>query len=218
MRKCIGHLCTRDHTVGRRGRCLNRLLKASQLRTRMQQALDAAALAGVAESSSSLKISKATSHFQSQISNDWGTTPTASFSVDGAGKLIRNGAGCGQGVVRRNVWAEFDCGQSGHRRRHLGYDVEGLHTAGRSDPVAVPTGEFRRQPQRAQLRDSRSLDRKPSRDLQFGHHAQRQEDLHQGQQHYQERGRQSAGGDRLRCDLRSVFELHAGGVGRCLQL
>ena len=63
-------------------------VKASQLRTRMQQALDAAALAGVAESSSSLKISKATSHFQSQISNDWGTTPTASFSVDGAGKLI----------------------------------------------------------------------------------------------------------------------------------
>jgi Flp pilus assembly protein TadG len=63
-------------------------VKASQLRTRMQQALDAAALAGVAESSSSLKISKATSHFQSQISNDWGTTPTASFSVDDVGKLI----------------------------------------------------------------------------------------------------------------------------------
>lgn len=63
-------------------------VKASQLRTRMQQALDAAALAGVAESSSSLKISKATSYFQSQITNDWGTTPTASFSVDGVGKLI----------------------------------------------------------------------------------------------------------------------------------
>lgn len=62
-------------------------VKASQLQTRMQQALDAAALAGVAESSSSLKISKATSHFQSQVTNDWGTTPTASFSVDDAGKL-----------------------------------------------------------------------------------------------------------------------------------
>ena len=63
-------------------------VKASQLRTRMQQALDAAVLAGVAESSSSLKISKATSFFQSQITNDWGTAPTASFSVDDAGKLI----------------------------------------------------------------------------------------------------------------------------------
>jgi Flp pilus assembly protein TadG len=63
-------------------------VKASQLRTRMQAALDAAVLAGVAESSSSLKISKATSYFQSQTTNDWSTTPTASFSVDGAGKLI----------------------------------------------------------------------------------------------------------------------------------
>jgi Flp pilus assembly protein TadG len=71
--------------------------KASQLQTRMQQALDAAALAGVSESSSSLKISKATSYFQSQISNDWGTTPTASFSVDDAGKLMGTAQAAAQG-------------------------------------------------------------------------------------------------------------------------
>lgn len=61
--------------------------KASQLRTRMQATLDASVLAGVKESGSTLQISKASSIFSAQIGNDWGTTPTASFSVDSTGKL-----------------------------------------------------------------------------------------------------------------------------------
>ena len=49
--------------------------KASQLRTRMQDVLDAAVLAGLKESSSTLQISKASSYFQSQTSNNWGAAP-----------------------------------------------------------------------------------------------------------------------------------------------
>jgi Flp pilus assembly protein TadG len=61
--------------------------KAGQLRSRLQQHLDAAVLAGVKESSSQLKISKATSHFQALAGNDWGTSPSVNFTVDSNGKL-----------------------------------------------------------------------------------------------------------------------------------
>ena len=61
--------------------------KASQLRTRMQEVIDAAILAGAKESTSSLQIAKASAYFQSQMSNSWGAAPTASFSVDSSGKL-----------------------------------------------------------------------------------------------------------------------------------
>jgi len=61
--------------------------KAGQLRSRLQQHLDAAVLAGVKESTSTLKISKATSYFQALAVNDWGTSPSVSFAVDSTGKL-----------------------------------------------------------------------------------------------------------------------------------
>jgi Flp pilus assembly protein TadG len=61
--------------------------KSAQLRTRMQQVLDASVLAGVREADTGLQISKATSVFNAQATNDWGATPTASFSVDSGGKL-----------------------------------------------------------------------------------------------------------------------------------
>jgi len=71
--------------------------KASQLRSRMQQVLDGAVLAGVRESTTTLKISKATSFFQSQTSNNWGTAPTASFAVDATtGKLTGTAQGASQ--------------------------------------------------------------------------------------------------------------------------
>src|SRR5439155_9916052 len=52
--------------------------KSSQLRTRMQQVLDASVLAGVKEPDTSLQVSKATSVFNAQAVNDWGAPPTAS--------------------------------------------------------------------------------------------------------------------------------------------
>lgn len=61
--------------------------KAAQLRSRMQEILDASVLAGVKEAGSTQQVAKATAYFQSQAANDWGSTPNASFAVDGAGKL-----------------------------------------------------------------------------------------------------------------------------------
>jgi Flp pilus assembly protein TadG len=70
--------------------------KATQLRSRMQSALDSAVLAGVKESTSALKISKAAAFFASQTANDWGAAPTATFSVDSTGKLTGTAQGASQ--------------------------------------------------------------------------------------------------------------------------
>ena len=70
--------------------------KSSQLRSRMQQVLDSSVLAGVKETGSTQQISKATSFFNAQIGNDWGTTPSVSYSVDGQGKLT----GTAQGAAK----------------------------------------------------------------------------------------------------------------------
>jgi Flp pilus assembly protein TadG len=61
--------------------------KAAQLRSRMQEILDAAVLAGVKESNATQQVAKASAYFQSQATNDWGAVPSATFAVDGAGKL-----------------------------------------------------------------------------------------------------------------------------------
>ena len=66
---------------------------ASMERTKTQAVLDAAVLAGVKESGSALQIAKATDFFNAQISNSWGTNPTANFSVDSTGKLIGTASG-----------------------------------------------------------------------------------------------------------------------------
>lgn len=67
--------------------------KAAQLRSQMQQQLDAAVLAGAKESNTTLRIATATAHFQAQSGNDWGATPTANFTVDGDGKLTGTAQG-----------------------------------------------------------------------------------------------------------------------------
>jgi Flp pilus assembly protein TadG len=66
---------------------------ANRERTKTQAVLDAAVLAGVQEATSSLQIAKASTFFTAQITNPWGTTPTASFSVDSSGTLIGTATG-----------------------------------------------------------------------------------------------------------------------------
>jgi Flp pilus assembly protein TadG len=61
--------------------------KASQLRSRVQEVLDASVLAGVREANSTQQIAKASSFFQTQIANNWGAAPVATFTVDSSGKL-----------------------------------------------------------------------------------------------------------------------------------
>lgn len=56
--------------------------KANQLRSGMQSALDNSVLAGVREPSAEAKIALAQKFFQAQVSNLWGTAPTASFTFN----------------------------------------------------------------------------------------------------------------------------------------
>jgi Flp pilus assembly protein TadG len=66
---------------------------ASAQRSKTQAVLDSAVLAGVQESGSTLQIAKASAFFDAQITNPWGSKPTASFSVDSSGKLIGTATG-----------------------------------------------------------------------------------------------------------------------------
>lgn len=69
---------------------------ASQLRSRTQETLDAAVLAGVLKSTTDDQIRQAETFFTAQAANYWGTAPTATFSVDSQGQLT----GTAQGMAR----------------------------------------------------------------------------------------------------------------------
>jgi hypothetical protein len=60
---------------------------ASDLRSRMQSALDAAVLAGVRQATEVEEVEYAKTFFQSQLPGNWGDAPVVSFSVDSTGKL-----------------------------------------------------------------------------------------------------------------------------------
>jgi Flp pilus assembly protein TadG len=66
---------------------------ANAERTRTQAVLDSAVLAGAQETTSTLQINAASTFFSAQITNPWGTKPTASFSVDSTGKLTGTASG-----------------------------------------------------------------------------------------------------------------------------
>jgi Flp pilus assembly protein TadG len=81
---------------------------ANAERTKTQSVLDSAVLAGVQEATTSLRIAKAQAFFDGQITNPWGSKPTASFSVDSSGRLTgvfcRASSSSGLRVCRSCGW------------------------------------------------------------------------------------------------------------------
>ncbi|MFD2053408.1 TadE/TadG family type IV pilus assembly protein [Mesorhizobium calcicola] len=69
---------------------------ASQLRSRAQETLDAAVLAGIRQSTTDDQIKQAGTFFSAQAANYWGDAPTATFSVNGQGQLT----GTAEGTAR----------------------------------------------------------------------------------------------------------------------
>ncbi len=61
--------------------------KAAQLRADVQALLDASVLAGISQAGATQQIATASAYFSSRISNHWGPSPVATFSVDANGKL-----------------------------------------------------------------------------------------------------------------------------------
>ncbi|CAN7392405.1 TadE/TadG family type IV pilus assembly protein [Mesorhizobium sp. LjRoot246] len=69
---------------------------ASQLRSRTQETLDAAVLAGVLKPTTTDQIKQAETFFTAQATNPWGDAQTATFSVNSQGQLT----GTAQGMSR----------------------------------------------------------------------------------------------------------------------